>query len=258
VPCPPFSRAGNQLGADDERDLFPEALRLVEECEPSAILLENVRGLLSNRFDKYRESLKLQLASTGPGYWSEWKLFNASDFGVPQLRPRAILVGIRQDLAEGFEWPGDADRKEPKTVGQALLKEMKSSGWERAEAWAKQAADIAPTLVGGSKKHGGPDLGPTQARKRWAELGVDGRVVAADAPNAEWGDRLPRLTVRMAAILQGFPVTWPLSGSKTAQYRQVGNAFPPPVAAAIGHSIRRCLESNPVVSPKPAELRRAA
>src|SRR6266516_1278663 len=45
VPCPPFSIAGKQLGADDERDLFPQALRLAEECEPAAVLLENVRGL---------------------------------------------------------------------------------------------------------------------------------------------------------------------------------------------------------------------
>src|SRR5208282_2943112 len=50
VPCPPFSIAGKQLGADDERDLFPQALRLVEECEPAAVMLENVRGLATARF----------------------------------------------------------------------------------------------------------------------------------------------------------------------------------------------------------------
>src|SRR5262245_48553973 len=45
VPCPPFSKAGKQLGADDDRDLFPTALRLIRECQPRAVLLENVRGL---------------------------------------------------------------------------------------------------------------------------------------------------------------------------------------------------------------------
>src|SRR5687768_8028734 len=53
VPCPPFSIAGRQLGRDDDRDLFPEALRLVSEAQPRAVLLENVRGLASTRFAAY-------------------------------------------------------------------------------------------------------------------------------------------------------------------------------------------------------------
>ena len=258
VPCPPFSRAGKQLGAEDDRDLFPEALRIAEECEPRAILLENVRGLLSEKFDAYRKDLKAKLEHLGPGYWSEWQLLNASDFGVPQLRPRAVLVAIRKDLSQEFAWPDDAVKRTPKAVGQALLKEMASRGWPGAQAWAWKASDIGPTLVGGSKKHGGPDLGPTQARKRWAELGVDGSTVAADAPPPNWGTRNPRLTVRMAAILQGFPPNWRFSGSKTAQYRQVGNAFPPPVAEAVGRSIRCCLEANADAEATVTELRPAA
>ncbi len=51
VPCPPFSIAGKQLGSDDERDLFPQALRLIEEIGPRAVLLENVRGLGTRRFE---------------------------------------------------------------------------------------------------------------------------------------------------------------------------------------------------------------
>jgi DNA (cytosine-5)-methyltransferase 1 len=65
VPCPPFSKAGKQLGKDDERDLFPEALRLVDECRPRAVLLENVRGFLDAVFDDYRGHLKLQLEKMG-------------------------------------------------------------------------------------------------------------------------------------------------------------------------------------------------
>ena len=57
VPCPPFSIASRQLGKDDERDLFPEALRLISEIKPKAILLENVRGFLSDKFFSYRNEI---------------------------------------------------------------------------------------------------------------------------------------------------------------------------------------------------------
>jgi DNA (cytosine-5)-methyltransferase 1 len=120
---------------------------------------------------------------------------------------------------------------------------MASRGWEGAAAWAEQANAIAPTLVGGSKKHGGPDLGPTQAKKRWLELGVNGLGVADEPPSASWNGEPPMLTVRMAALLQGFPNDWPFAGRKTNAYRQVGNAFPPPVAQAVGEQIRMALEA---------------
>jgi DNA (cytosine-5)-methyltransferase 1 len=55
---------------------------------------------------------------------------------------------------------------------------------------------------------------------------------------------IPRLTLRMAAALQGFPRDWLISGRKTAGYRQVGNAFPPPVARAVGLSIRSAIEAS--------------
>jgi len=55
---------------------------------------------------------------------------------------------------------------------------------------------------------------------------------------------MPRLTVRMAAKLQGFPDDWQFTGGKTAAYRQVGNAFPPPVARAVAIQVRRCLEAR--------------
>lgn len=239
VPCPPFSHAGKQLGADDERDLFPEALRLVEECRPLGLMLENVRGLLDPRFAAYRDSILSRLKAMG--YEAQWRLLQASDYGVPQLRPRSILVALRKPIAEHFNWPTPR-LVQASTVGECLHDLMAANGWGGASNWRDRACAIAPTLVGGSKKHGGPDLGPTRARKAWATLGVDGRGLAdlAPAPGFE-GD--PRLTVRMAARLQGFPDTWELSGKKTAAYRQVGNAFPPPVAQAVGQQIAAAFES---------------
>lgn len=238
VPCPPFSKAGKQLGSEDERDLFPTALKLAKEVNPQAIMLENVRGLLDARFEAYRDDITARLDRLG--YKADWRLLHASNFGVPQLRPRVICVALKKPLVDFFEWPEGTHGTSP-TVGKTLLRLMKSKGWKGAAAWAKNANLIAPTLVGGSKKHGGADLGPTRAKKAWAVLGVDGMGVADEPPSRDFVG-MPRLTVPMAALVQGFPEDWKIWGKKTAAYRQVGNAFPPPVAHAVGLAIRTAIE----------------
>lgn len=240
VPCPPFSKAGKQLGKEDERNLFPKAINLVDEIRPKAVMLENVRGLLDAIFSTYREDVEKQLRKLG--YTPGWRLLNASDFGVPQLRPRVLFVGIRNDLADDFKWPVP-NQNQPPTIGELLGDLMGSNGWRGAEEWAKKANSIAPTLVGGSRKHGGPDLGPTRARAAWAALGVEGRTVADAVPGPDH-EGMPRLTVQMAARVQGFPDEWEIFGRKTAAYRQIGNAFPPPVAAAVGMQILEAISKR--------------
>lgn len=234
VPCPPFSVAGKQLGAADERDLFPRALDLIAQCQPAAVMLENVRGLSTARFGGYRAQVLGRLHSLG--YLAGWQVLNASEFGVPQLRPRFVLVALRPQAYRQFSWPRPAST--PLTVGDALRELMAANGWPDAPRWAEQASGVGPTLVGGSRKHGGPDLGPTRARRAWRELQVDGRGIADAAPGpAAPPGHQPRLTLEMTAALQGFPPDWHFCGRKTSAYRQIGNAFPPPVARAIGVSI---------------------
>jgi DNA (cytosine-5)-methyltransferase 1 len=238
VPCPPFSIAGKQLGHLDERDLFPEALRLARQCNPKAIMLENVRGLLDNKFANYREQILNELDEMG--YIGEWRLFNSSDYGVSQLRPRAILVAMKKRYFKYFSWPVK-DPAKPLTVGELLYDEMASLGWKNVNNWKLQANNIAPTLVGGSKKHGGADLGPSRAKQAWALLGVDGGGLA-NQPPVNGFDAMPKLTLKMTALIQGFPRNWEFVGKKTPAYRQVGNAFPAPVAKAIGISIINALK----------------
>ena len=238
LPCPPFSKAGKQLGELDERNLFPAALEIIKALKPRAVVIENVRGILDAVFQDYRTFIEGQL----DGYWTDWNLLIASDYGVPQLRPRVNFVAIKEGLQHNFSWPTREPANTP-TVGEALHELMAARGWEGADAWRDTASLIAPTLVGGSKKHGGPDLGPTRAKKAWACLGVNGMGIANEAPEPGF-EGMPKLTVTMAAKVQGFPEEWEFQGGKTAAYRQVGNAFPPPVAAAVATKLRKCLEAK--------------
>ncbi|WP_309055532.1 DNA (cytosine-5-)-methyltransferase [Streptomyces sp.] len=283
VPCPPFSHAGKQLGKDDERDLFPAMLKLVRDLQPKAVMIENVRGIMDAKFADYRTWIKSELLRAGgegdgAGYEVvDWEVLEASNFGVPQLRPRAILVAFRKDVLVGRKFsmprPNTVERKV--TVLDALEKSMEERyapffEGDRAKeakdaytAWhaaAKNRADlridgssgIAPTLVGGSRKHGGADLGPSRAKAAWRALGVSGLGVANDpdvckekntADRDLFGPDGPMLTVGQAAIIQGFPEEWEFAGGKTARYRQVGNAFPPPVAHAVGEEIANLLRA---------------
>jgi len=132
LPCPPFSVAGKQLGNEDERNLFPAMIRLVDQIRPRAIMIENVRGILDALFHDYRQHIAGQLKKLG--YRPGWKLMNASDFGVPQLRPRVVCVAIRKDSTEDFSWPAET-RSPLKSVGEVLYDLMASRGWRGAKSW---------------------------------------------------------------------------------------------------------------------------
>jgi DNA (cytosine-5)-methyltransferase 1 len=244
LPCPPFSKAGKQLGHNDERNLFPAAIDIVDQVRPRAVMIENVRGILDAVFEDYRNYIAGRLKKLG--YTTDWQLLNASDFGVPQLRPRVVFIAIRSDYSHFFSWP-KAGLVKPKTVGEALYDLIAAKGWKGARAWKKHANEIAPTIVGGSKKHGGPDLGPTRAKRAWAALSVNAHLVADEPPRRDFVG-MPCLTVPMVARLQGFPDSWKFTGRKTNAYRQVGNAFPPPVACAVAEQLVACLTARRLVA----------
>ncbi|MZE80336.1 DNA (cytosine-5-)-methyltransferase [Streptomyces sp. SID5475] len=262
VPCPPFSSAGKRLGREDDRDLFPVMLKWIDHLRPRAVMIENVKNLMERKFDDYREEIAEDIQWFGYKVYG-WNILKASDFGVPQYRPRAIFVAIRKDVRAEFHWPDPAGYASL-SVADALVSSMYrrfrdsgEPGWNDGyERWLGKAESgkAAPTLVGGSKKHGGADLGPTRAKWAWRQLGVDGTGVAEEPGDLKhperdlYGPLGPKLTVSQAAILQGFPEGWKFSGRKTAAYRQVGNAFPPPVAQAVGESIMATLRASDAAS----------
>jgi DNA (cytosine-5)-methyltransferase 1 len=237
LPCPPFSIAGKQLGPEDERDMFPPMLRIVREVKPRAVLIENVRGILGARFYSFRT--RVDAALDQQGFDTYWLGFNAVEFGVPQNRFRAFLIALRRGHTRRPSWPAPP-RGAPATVAEAIGDLMGARGWRRLAEWLKQAVAPAPTIVGGSHKHGGPDLGPTRARREWAQLGVDGLGLAEEPPASSFAG-MPRLTVPMVARLQSFPDEWVFAGSKTQAYRQVGNALPVKLASSVATAVRGCL-----------------
>ena len=207
-------------------------------------MIENVRGILDAVFEDYRKYIAGTLKKLG--YTTDWRLLNASDFGVPQLRPRVVFIAIQSNYSDRFSWPKPGLVK-PKTVGEVLYDLIAARGWRGAKAWKLRANEIAPTIVGGSKKHGGPDLGPTRAKRAWAALNVNAHLLADDPPPRDFVG-MPCLTVPMVAKLQGFPDSWKFTGRKTNAYRQVGNAFPPPVACAVAEQLVACLTARRLVA----------
>lgn len=119
-PCQPFGIGGKKLGQNDNRDMWPEAIRAVREARPRSFLFENVRNISGPRFRPYLEwiishlerpsvqrksnethdehRLRLQSLKARPEYRVVWQLANAADFGAPQIRQRVLIFGIREDL----------------------------------------------------------------------------------------------------------------------------------------------------------------
>ncbi|MGW1540474.1 DNA cytosine methyltransferase [Streptomyces sp. NPDC002309] len=245
----PRVRSSATVGRADsgaEERLLRATVYLVHAIRPRAVLIENVPGLAhSDSYQQFRDFARAELAHLG--YEFSWFVVNAVDYGVPQNRKQGVLVAIERQWAEAFRPPAPTVTK-PTTVGAVLGPTMAARGWPDAARWVAQADRPAPTLVGGSKNRGGADLGPTGAKRTWATMGVNGHTVGDQVPDADlvWDpvlgrENMVKITVEQAALLQGFPETWEIAGRKTARYRQVGHATPPPVGEVLGRAVAAAL-----------------
>jgi DNA (cytosine-5)-methyltransferase 1 len=230
-------------------EVLSATIQLLYSVQPRAVLVENLPELATGeQYAAVRESIARDLEHLG--YRHRWFVLNASDHGVPQDRKQGIMVAFKGDILGAFVEPLPDGAAVVPTVGELLGPSMASNGWTGWAEWAATADEIAPTVVGGSWKRGGPDLGPSGSKKRWARLGVDGATIGDDVPGIDfsWNPALGRhgmvrLTLEQVAMLQSFPAEWRFAGGKTAQYRQIANASPPPVAHALGVAIRQALEA---------------
>ncbi|MEU5286007.1 DNA cytosine methyltransferase [Streptomyces sp. NPDC020755] len=227
---------------EEELRLLEAAVLLAPSIQPRALIIENVPGLVdSPKFEDVREFIRKELEHLG--YRFRWFVLNAADFGVPQDRKQGVLVALKERYFEAFEPPVPTVMQHVK-VGEALGPSMAARGWRGADAWAAQAISVAPTLVGGSENRGGADLGPTGSKKAWERMRVNGGALADEVPGPDDVESaMIKLTDAQTALLQAFPQEWRFAGKKTARYRQIGHASPPPVGTALGRAVAVALES---------------
>lgn len=240
-PCQNFSTV-NPLKDPENKDhqLFWELARVVKETNPKYFIGENVKGFANLKKGKYI-SMALE-AFEALGYRVFWKILNSSHYGVPQLRERVFLVGIREDIAESampFEFPvathGEglapivpiqAVKFDDETIGEKYYFSQRAvEGVKRAKPNMKRA--LAQDI-------NGPCLTITS---HLAKVSLNSRdpVLLVDPQN----ERYRRFSPREAARIQSFPDSYELHKSQFSAYKQIGNAVPPVVMWHIIQSLLR-------------------
>jgi DNA (cytosine-5)-methyltransferase 1 len=233
-PCQPFSVGGLQSGIDDVRNGFPAFISAVAQVKPKLFIFENVRGLLYKN-KSYFDSVLEDLGSLG--YKIEFKLLNASKFGVPQNRERVIVVGHTGEWA----WPKEADATA--TVGDAIGDLIEIISPDDRFLTASQDAYVKK-YEDASKCVNPRDLYLDRPARTLTCRNLAGATGDMHRVKLKNGKRR-RLNVREAARLQSFPDAFEFVGSADAAFNQIGNAVPPLFAKSIANSVSALLGSLP-------------
>lgn len=260
-PCQAFSYAGKKLGLNDARGtLFYEFARVVKDINPPICIGENVRGLLSHENGKTLQGMISILDDIGYRVMPV-KVLKAINFKVPQKRERLILVGVRKDISENFEYP--KPYKKIYTLADALKKSdlfnsdvpfSFGAKYPKSKAdvldlipqkgyWRDLPLDIQKDFMGGSFFLGGGKTGIAR-RIGWDEPCLTLTCSPAQKQTERCHPEETRpFTVREYARIQTFPDDWQFAGSLAQQYKQIGNAVPVNLGKEIGYSIIKFLNS---------------
>ncbi len=242
-PCQPFSIIGKRLGAADERaDLMSHFVRLVGELHPKAVVLENVPNLATLGDGQVFKKTVSGLSQLGYSLWH--KVVSAADFGVPQARKRLIVIGIKdRRRVRGPQASHGGDLLPYVTTRDAIgdlpdAGEFGVTGIHNHEP-TMHSADMVERLR--SLPQGRRERGSFHDRLHPDRLSYTLRAGSGNfSPLRPIHYRYDRVvTVRESARLQGFSddFIWPDRIPRLQQYRQVGNAVPPPLAAAVAQSV---------------------
>ncbi len=276
-PCQGFSLKGKKLGLDDPRNfLFNEYLNIVNELQPEVFVIENVKALLSTSAGWFKKQIIKKVQEMG--YYVEYGVLNASDFGVPQARQRAIficskkknvplpksldlgLVTVRDaifDLAylnsgEGafeLDYTTDATSEYQKTIRSGSIKLYNHKASNHAQIAIDKLSLIPPEC---GKEYlpkellGNQQFSGTWGRLKWDEPSptIDTRFDAASNGTNNHPFLNRAITPREAARLQSFDDKFVFIGAKLHIRQQIGNAVPPLLAKAIADQIYREIGDN--------------
>lgn len=250
-PCQPFSNAGLKKGIEDTRGtLFYHIAEILRDHQPKAVILENVRGLISN--DKgntiqtvlrtitdmgYRCNVPQELIENGPITKLKTEcskmVLSAKDYGVPQNRPRIYIVLWRKDVnIENFEYP--VAEKNKTNVGSILEKDVPQEYTISDRLWAGHQRRRAENEQKGNGFgyclfNEASEYTSTISRRYYK----DGSEILIE----QKGKNPRKITPREAANLQGFPQEFKISDSKTSAYQQFGNSVAVPVVTKVSKQV---------------------
>lgn len=267
IPCQPWSVGGIAKGMDDERNLWPEFVRVLGEMRPKSFIIENVQGILRPEFRAYFAYLLRALKSPCVKRWGDepWESHlkavnsaggrasqhydvhilqvNAVNYGVPQKRKRLFLVGFRRDLGVAYHfdyqhWWARADRKVP-TLRDAI--------GDLPDPRDQEAGQYLHHIyVPGASVYRGHTPNQLDLPAKTIKAGAHGMpggegVVELDPVGLSNGE-IRYLTVRELARIQTFPDTYRFCGSRTQQVKQIGNAVPVQLAYYVAESVYKALD----------------
>ncbi len=261
-PCQPFSLGGLAKAYEDSRDMFPQAIRAISELLPKGFVFENVKGLLRKSFSEYFNYIILRLTyptfekKDGESWQSHlarlqklvfplyhelkyhvyYKLLNAADYGVPQIRERVFIVGIREDIPHEWHWPEPQFKKTDWISLQSALNGIPDPRSPNNSIPDHKFIDGARTYPG----HTGSSLNePCKTIKAGAHGVPGGENMIRNADGS-----VRYLTIHEAKLVQTFPPEYTITGSWGEAMRQIGNAVPVRLAECIGKQLFETISSQ--------------
>lgn len=238
-PCQPFSHAGLKEGFSDTRGtLFFDIERIARYHEPKVMLLENVKGLVSH--DKGRTLSTILERLDSLGYWVNFEVLNAKDFGVPQNRERIYIVAYSKVFFEEGDFDFPRPPKKETRVGDILEPRVDNKYTISDRLWAgHQRRKIEHTAKGNGFGYSLFDAKSPYTSTISARYYKDGSEILI----AQRGKNPRKVTPREAARLQGFPEWFKVHPSDSQAYRQFGNSVAVPVIEAVAKKIVKLLSA---------------